>query len=129
MKSILIVDDDAVFRCIAALALKGEGHQVREAKSGNEATAAIRLSCPDLVLVDGLLPDTDGISWILEQRKGGLRVPVIFVSAFRKTPSEQREVPEGCQISAYLAKPVLPRTLVAEVEAVLEGGAPAAGTT
>lgn len=127
MRSILIVDDDAVFRSVAALALKGEGHQVREARNGREAEIAIAGGMPDLVLVDGLLPDTDGVTWIQEQRRSGMTSLVVFVSAFRRTRAEQREVPAECRISAYLSKPVLPRTLVAEVEAVLRGEAGAPG--
>src|SRR5262245_8623010 len=81
-KSILVVDDDQDFLSLSVPALEQRGHTVAVARSGAEATAICASRHLDLVVVDGLLPDVDGLRWISAWRRSDATTPVVFVSAF-----------------------------------------------
>jgi len=83
--TVLVLDDDQSFRSrIVARELTRRGFRVLEAGRIGEARSLLAQTKPDLLIIDGLLPDGSGVEFIAELRGGGAAVPIIFVSAFWK---------------------------------------------
>ena len=116
MTRLLIVDDDANLRHTLSYAFKQEGFEVVSAEDGDKALAAFRLSRPDLVILDVMLPGRDGFEVCRALRRES-DVPVIMLTA-RDTELDKVV---GLEIGAddYLAKPFSTRELVARVRAML----------
>jgi class 3 adenylate cyclase len=103
--TILVVDDDRLNRSLLAKALTTAGHEVATAENGREALDAMRAAAPDVVLLDIVMPEVDGMS-VLEQMKAdpALRdVPVIMISALDDFESVVRCIELGAE--DYLPKP------------------------
>ncbi len=62
--SVLVVDDEAVFRVLAEEALSSEGFEVRTVESLKRAKGEIDLAAPDVLVIDRRLPDGDGIDFL-----------------------------------------------------------------
>ena len=132
MASILLVEDDASVREAVTLALEGHGHRVETAVSGEEALGRWRRSRPDLILLDVMLPGTDGLEVCRQVRRDD-QVPIIMLTA----RSDAIDVVLGLESGAddYVTKPFETRVLLARVKAVLRrqaggvgpGGASGAG--
>lgn len=117
--SILVVDDDRVNRTLLARTLTASGHQVRTAENGREALELLRAEPADVVLLDIVMPELDGIA-ALEQikRDRELRdVPVIMISALDDFESVVRCIELGAE--DYLPKPFDPVLLRARINAGL----------
>jgi two-component system response regulator MtrA len=114
--SILLVEDDASVREAVALALEGDGHRVETAVSGEEALSRWRQSRPDLVLLDVMLPGTDGFE-VCRQIRRDDQVPIVILTA----RSDPIDVVVGLESGAddYVTKPFETRVLLARVKAVL----------
>ena len=125
MALILALDDDKYFRLFAAASLGSRGHMVLDARRCSEADEAIARGGIDLVLVDGLLPDGDGVAWIERLRKSGSQVPVLYVSSFSK---DDRRL-QGLGVSGIVRKPIGPEVLAAKVENALRPVVPEAELT
>lgn len=81
-KIVLIVEDDEFLRSLAAKRLEKDGLEVKDAVNGEAALAAIKEQKFDLILLDLLLPGTDGFA-VLEQARGienGKEVPIVVFS-------------------------------------------------
>src|SRR3979409_317024 len=78
---VLVVDDETYIRELVGTALRYEGFEVHEARDGRQAMDAIRTARPDLVILDVMLPDFDGLEVTRRIRTDGIRVPVIFLTA------------------------------------------------
>jgi len=113
---VLVVDDDPSIVELVRLYLEREGYRVLVAYDGLEALEMARQQQPDLVVLDLLLPEVDGLDVcrILQTESD---VPIIMLTA--KTAEEDRVV--GLRLGAddYVTKPFSPRELVARVQAVL----------
>ena len=95
--TILIADDDGVSRKLLRRLLEQDGHTVRTASNGREALELFREEPSDVVLLDIVMPELDGIS-VLEQLKatpGTEHVPVIMISAVDETDSVVRCIEKG----------------------------------
>lgn len=117
--AILVVDDDRINRTILARTLKAAGHDVRTAENGRDALEQLRVSVPDVVLLDIVMPELDGMS-VLERMKADpeLRdVPVIMISALDDFESVVRCIELGAE--DYLPKPFDPVLLRARINAGL----------
>jgi adenylate cyclase len=117
--SILIADDDAVSRKLLRRLLEQDGHTVRAAANGREAMDMFGEEPTDIVLLDILMPELDGIA-VLEQLKatsGANHVPVIMISAVDETGSVVRCLEIGAD--DYLPKPFNPVILRARINAGL----------
>ena len=114
---LLVVEDDPQVRAMLARALRYEGFEVTAAGDGAEAMAALRASPPDLLLLDLLLPDADGVELCGRLRDEGDPVPILMLTA-RDTVSDRVA---GFEAGAddYLVKPFSTAELVARVRALL----------
>src|SRR4030067_1910853 len=113
---ILVVDDEQRMARFIRLNLEHDGFRVTEAYDGTQALDKLRISMPDLILLDVMLPDFDGFE-VLKTIRGISRVPVIMVTA----RSEDEERIHGLELGAddFVTKPFSPRELVSRVRAVL----------
>src|ERR1700679_2055670 len=78
---ILVVDDEPSIVDAVATSLRYEGFTVDEASTGRRALVLAQESAPDLVILDVMLPDIDGLAVTRRLRSEGIRVPVIFLTA------------------------------------------------
>ena len=121
MPLILVVDD--LPENLAALSemVRMQGAEVRVANSGAAALRYAQLEpCPDLILLDIMMPGMDGHAVLAELRKieSTQDIPVIFVTALGDPANEQRGLQEGA--ADYITKPVKLDVLVARVNLRLE---------
>ena len=116
MKKILIVDDEKPISDIIKFNLTKEGYDVVTAFDGNEALEVFNQESPDLLILDLMLPEKDGLEVAREIRKTS-HVPIIMLSA---KDSEIDKV-IGLEIGAddYVTKPFSNRELLARVKAHL----------
>ncbi|MBA2078618.1 response regulator transcription factor [Rhodanobacter sp. PCA2] len=125
MSRILIADDDRALCALLAEYLRREGFDVDVAHDGEEALARLHNAAqrPDLLILDVMMPGRDGLATLRELR-AKYRLPVIMLSA-RGEPVD-RVV--GLELGAddYIAKPCLPRELLARIRAQLRRNAPGA---
>ena len=116
---ILVVDDDRVNRTLLARSLVGSGHEVLTAENGVEALEVLQASAVDVVLLDIVMPELDGIATLEEiKRDPDLRgLPVIMISALDDYASVVRCIELGAD--DYLPKPFDPVLLRARIGAGL----------
>ena len=114
--TILVVDDEKNIVQLARLYLGNEGYHVEEAYDGKQALEKARTVHPDLIVLDIMMPEMDGLTVCKELRKTS-NVPVIIVTA----RDDDIDKIVGLEVGAddYLTKPFNPRELVARVKAVL----------
>ncbi len=113
---ILVVDDDPNIRRLEQLYLEKENFTVREAADGDEAIAEFRRQPPDLILLDVMLPGTDGYQVLKTVRNAG-DVPVIMVTARGETFDKVLCLELGAD--DYITKPFDGKEMTARVRAVL----------
>ena len=116
MADILVVDDDGHIREVVRYALERAGHRVREAKDGREALRVALDQPPDLMVLDILLPEDDGLEVCKQVRKKS-RLPIVFLSS----RDDELDRVIGLELGGddYVTKPFSLRELVARVAAVL----------
>lgn len=114
-RRVLVVDDDPHIREVVCFALHKAGFATLEAANGEEALACFRREAPDLLVLDILMPELDGIGVCRALRRES-SVPILFLS------SKDDEVDRilGLELGAddYITKPFSPRELVARVRAL-----------
>ncbi|MEU4449048.1 response regulator transcription factor [Actinosynnema sp. NPDC050801] len=124
MSRLLLVEDDAMVAEALSRALRGLGHEVAVAVTGEAALEALadRRSAVDLVLLDVMLPGIDGFE-VCRRIRATDTVPVILLTA----RGDAVDVVVGLEGGAddYVVKPVEPRVLDARVKAILRRAAPA----
>ena len=113
---ILVVDDDPNISRLEQLYLEKEGYEVKVAADGNEAIESFRKLPPDLVLLDVMLPGTDGYEVLKAIRKSG-SIPVIMVTAKGETFDKVLCLELGAD--DYIVKPFDGKEMIARVKAVL----------
>jgi two-component system OmpR family response regulator len=116
MAHILIADDDGHIREVVRYALERAGHRVTEAHNGAVALQRFAAEPPDLIVLDILMPEDDGLS-VCRQIRARSKVPIIFLSS----RDEELDRVLGLELGAddYVTKPFSPRELTARVAAVL----------
>ena len=119
--SVLIIDDDERLTALLSEFLGRFGFSVRSARHPDAGLRAVQAEPPDLVILDIMLPQMDGLAVCRKIRETS-RVPVIMLTA--RGDVTDRIV--GLEIGAddYLPKPFEPRELVARMQAVLRRGGP-----
>jgi DNA-binding response OmpR family regulator len=115
-QTVLVVDDERNIVQLVHLYLSKDGFRVESASSGREAIDKVRTLRPDLVVLDLMLPELDGLEVCRRLRKDG-DLPIIMLTA----RAEDVDKIVGLEVGAddYLTKPFNPRELVARVKAVL----------
>jgi len=114
---VLVVDDEPSIVDAVATALRYEGFEVDEAATGREALKAAETLRPDLIVLDIMLPDLDGIEVTRRLRQDGLRVPVLFLTARDSTEDKISGLTVGGD--DYVTKPFSLAEVVARVRAIL----------
>jgi DNA-binding response OmpR family regulator len=116
MKTILVVDDKANVRTLIREYLSAEGFRVVTAENGQVALYTARQEKPDLILLDIMMPEMDGLEFIRAYRKES-ETPVILLTA----KLEESDKVIGLELGAddYITKPFGMRELVARIHTVL----------
>ena len=116
MARILVVDDELDLNNLVRDQLQAQGHQVVQAFDGGAAVAAVDAEVPDLVILDWMLPDLDGLAVCRRLREDHV-MPIIMLTA----RGEEIDRVLGLEVGAddYIAKPFGMRELLARVRAML----------
>jgi DNA-binding response OmpR family regulator len=119
METVLVVDDEPTIREVVVQYLRREGYATLEAGDGDAARELLEREWPNLVVLDLMLPGTDGLAlcrWIRDRSQ----LPVIMLTA----RGEEADRIVGLELGAddYVTKPFSPRELVARVRSVLRRG-------
>jgi len=99
---VLLVDDEIDLILIMGKRIKQWGYDLMEATGGKEAVSAVKSGRPDIVILDYMMPDMDGIDTLKEIRKINKNIPVIMFTAFPDKKSI--EGTESLGVSAYIPK-------------------------
>ncbi|GAB5418220.1 MAG: response regulator transcription factor [Crocinitomicaceae bacterium] len=121
-KSILLIDDEPDILEILSYSLKKEGYKVFKANNGLEGTQLAKDLSPDLIILDVMMPQMDGIEACQIIRNDlQLKQPII---AFLTSRSEDYSQIAGLDAGAddYITKPIRPRLFVSKVESLLRRG-------
>ncbi len=118
-EQILVIEDDADTIELIRTTLERETFKVAVAGNGSEGLKSARGNMPDLVLLDLMLPDRDGLE-LFKSLKGDPKtahIPVIMLTA----RDEEADIVSGLELGAddYITKPFSPRILLARLKAVL----------
>ncbi len=120
---VLVVDDDPALAEMLGIVLRGEGFEPAFVADGDAALGAFRREKPDVVLLDLMLPGTDGIE-VCRQIRAESGVPIVMLTA----KGDTTDVVLGLESGAddYVVKPFKPKELIARVRARLRthDGAP-----
>jgi DNA-binding response OmpR family regulator len=120
---VLIVEDETDIRDLLAFHLEREGYQVARSRSGADALRQIRARPPDLLLLDLMLPEMDGLEVCRRVRQDprSAAVPIVMLTA----RGEEVDRIVGLELGAddYIVKPFSPKEVVARVRAVLRRSA------
>jgi two-component system phosphate regulon response regulator PhoB/two-component system alkaline phosphatase synthesis response regulator PhoP len=121
-KLIAVVDDEEDIRELVSICLKRVGYKVKEYENADSLLKAMPKSLPDLIVLDLMMPGTDGIEAckILKRDNRYAKIPVIMLTA----RAEETDKIVGLEIGAddYITKPFSPKELAARVKAVLRRG-------
>jgi two-component system, OmpR family, response regulator len=124
MPTILVADDEAHIRDVVQYALERDGFHVVTAADGAQALERIRAGGVDLVVLDVLMPELDGLA-VCRALRAERSLPIVFLSS----RAEEVDRILGLELGGddYVVKPFSPRELTTRVKAVLRrAGAPAA---
>lgn len=117
-KSVLLVDDDQSFLKLVGPLLSGRGLAVHEAARLADATKQLALR-PDLIIVDGLLPDGSGVDWIKALPAAERQRPILFVSAFWKSLKEHQKLQKELEGVQIVHKPINRDQFAGQVDRLL----------
>ncbi len=126
--TILLAEDNLVNQKLAIKLLEKQGHQVKVADNGRIAVEAWRNGEYDLILMDMMMPDMDGLEATrrirelerLEAERGEpQRIPIIAMTANAMTGDRERCLEAG--MDGYVSKPVKPEALFQEIDLILRG--------
>ena len=116
---ILVVEDDDDILQLLKYNLAKDGYRVTGVVSGEEALKAVKLSTPDLILLDLMLPGVDGLEVCRELKRDDRtgKIPIIMLTA----KGEEADIVTGLELGAddYITKPFSPRVVLARVRTVL----------
>jgi two-component system OmpR family response regulator len=112
----LVVDDEPNIRELFSASLRMAGFEVLTAADGREALRIAEQAAPDLVMLDIMLPDVDGLTVASRLRSRGRRIPVLFVTA-KDSPEDTLA---GLGLGEdYVTKPFSLEEVIARIRAVL----------
>ncbi|MGV3724438.1 MAG: response regulator transcription factor [Actinomycetota bacterium] len=116
MHHVLLVDDELVLRTSLCFTLQQHGFRVTTAPDGNTALRLLGVDCPDLMVLDLMLPGIDGLEVCRRLRRVS-DLPVIMLTA----RGQEEDKIQGLKLGAddYVTKPFSSRELIARIESVL----------
>ena len=121
MSRILIIDDEQPVRSVFRRALERAGHEVSEAGDGQAGLKQIAQSSVDLVVTDIVMPEMEGIEFILQVRREQPGLKVIAMSGGgRVAPKAYLDMARAAGAVSVLAKPFTIEALLAAVDAALK---------
>jgi len=119
MYTVLIVEDDAAIREMLTMFLTTKKYHILEAPDGKQALSQLNKNTPDLVLLDWMLPDTDGLQLLQEIRAIPVHqeLPILMLTA----RAEETDKIKGLDVGAddYMTKPVSLQELDARIRALI----------
>ena len=118
--TILVVEDDLGIRTLLTSALSAAGYTVATATTGQEAMFEAGNRRPDLIVLDVMLPDTDGFQVTRELRAQGAYTPVLFLTA--RTDVEDRIIGLSSGGDDYVTKPFHVQEVLLRIHAILRRG-------
>jgi two-component system phosphate regulon response regulator PhoB len=120
--TILVVEDEVPIRTMVRYALEKSGFIVKEAEDAAHAEQVISEQCPDLLLLDWMLPNLSGIEFTRRLKKNisTQHIPIILLTAKAEEDNKVMGLESGAD--DYVVKPFSPRELVARIRAVLRRG-------
>jgi two-component system KDP operon response regulator KdpE len=113
---VLVVDDEVRITKLVSLALREQGFRVITAEGGREALQKAEEYRPDLIVLDIVMPDLDGIE-VMRELEDRRSVPIILLTAKSSTSDKAQGLDLGAD--DYVAKPFHPDELAARIRAVL----------
>jgi DNA-binding response OmpR family regulator len=118
-KTVLVVDDEIGALTLVGIMLERGGFNVLKAKDAASALAVLDQNTPDLIILDVMMPGTDGITLcgIIRRRPDTAHTPVLILSARGDAESVMAGMEAGA--NDYLPKPILHHDLVAKVRSIL----------
>ena len=119
---ILLIEDDPETAAHIVRGLREEGHVLDVAENGGDGLLLATESCPDLLIVDRMLPSLDGIAVVRALRAAGSRTPVLFLTALNAVADRVEGLDAGAD--DYLAKPFSFAELKARINALLRRAPP-----
>ena len=125
MTRILSVDDDELVAKAIRSSLRAFGHEVDIATTGRDGLAKVMGGTYDVVMLDRVLPDLDGLAVLSTMRSVGITTPVLLVSAMSAIDERVRSLRAGGD--DYLTKPFSADEMAARVDVLLRRGSAAAG--
>jgi two-component system, OmpR family, alkaline phosphatase synthesis response regulator PhoP len=127
---ILLVDDDSLMHRLYRQHIERAGYQMLSAYNGVEAVAVATRETPQLIIMDIMMPELDGLSAIREIKREvtNKAVPVIVVTANPQYHLSQKES-EWAGASLFLTKPFGPASLVAAIQRLVPTAGPQTEST
>lgn len=123
MESVLIIDDEADIRDILEYNLKKEGFNVFTASNGRKGIEIARSEQPDIVILDVMMPEMDGIEVcdVLRKDPTTKHIRICFLTARSEDYSQIAGLDAGAD--DYVSKPIKPRVLISRLKAILRRNA------
>jgi len=117
---ILVVDDDEDTLLVYEKTLSRVGYEVIMARNGKESVLMAKKESPDVIIMDIMMPEADGISSILRLKSDGTtkNIPVIVATSVEET--DDRIVAENLGVAGYIVKRSNMDTLITKIEEVLK---------
>lgn len=113
---ILLIEDDAALCGVLAPALQAAGFAADCCRSGAEGLALLRTGCYDACILDRMLPELDGLAVLRRARAGGVKTPVLMLTALAQVGDRVAGLDAGAD--DYLTKPFDTRELLARLRAL-----------
>jgi DNA-binding response OmpR family regulator len=120
-QTVLVVEDESSIASFVALYLKNAGYRIQAVGTGREALERVASEKPNLIVLDLMLPDVDGLE-VCRRIRQSSDVPILMLTA----RDEDVDKIIGLEVGAddYLTKPFNPRELVARVKSILRRSVP-----
>jgi len=119
MKRILVIEDNETNMYLIGFILKKNGHEVIEARSGEEGVELATKEKPNLILMDIQLPGIDGLEATqrIRESEADKEVPIIALTSYAMTGDREKALKAGC--TGYIEKPINTDTFMSEIEKYL----------
>ena len=121
MTKVLVVEDNPNNMKLITLVLKKHGYETIGAATGKDGVEKSTTEKPDMILIDIMLPDIDGLETTRRIRKieSMQKVPIIAITSYAMAGDRHKVMEAGC--NGYFEKPINPLTIIGDIEKIVEG--------